>query len=405
MTKRIDDTPTTDALVDEAFELGEGLGRPLRYVQLNSFYSGSTGSIMRSLHEGLKERGINSYIFWGRGHETIDDHERCCASKAGVYLHGILSRLTDRSGFYSKRDTAKLLEELDGIDPDVVHLHNIHGYWVNIEMLFGWLATHRCQVRWTLHDCWAFTGHCAYFTYVKCAQWMTHCAYSEPCPQLDTYPKTICKRNCARNFENKRRIFTSVPPERMMLITPSHWLEGLVERSFLKGYPVEVRHNTVDRGVFKPTPSDFRECYGIGNRFMILGVASPWTERKGLGDFVRLAAELDPERYAIVLVGLSKKQIKSLPKSIVALERTSSPRELAGIYTAADVFLNPTREDNFPTVNLEAQACGASVVTYDTGGCGETLVNGKAVNGYEEALKAFRKMMADTPARVLGAQR
>ncbi|WP_079989212.1 glycosyltransferase [Collinsella ihumii] len=389
-----DGTPTTDALVDEALGLAQGLGRPLRYVQLNSFYNGSTGAIMRRLHGQLSERGVDSYIFWGRRHESISDRERCCATKLGYLSHGAMVRLDDRMGFHSRRDTAKLLRKLNKIDPDVVHLHNIHGYYVNIEMLFGWLSSHRCQVRWTLHDCWAFTGHCAYFTYVKCAQWQSHCAYSGCCPQLDTYPRTISRRSCSRNFEDKRRIFMSVPPERMTLITPSHWLEGLVKQSFLKGYPVEVCYNTIDKSVFRPTPSDFRERYGIGDRFMILGVASPWTERKGLGDFVRLASELDTERFAIVLVGLTRKQAKSLPTSVVALERTSSAQQLASIYATADVFFNPTREDNYPTVNLEAEACGTPVITYSTGGCPETIAlpSSKVVQNYEEFLLAAEEM-------------
>ena len=382
------DVKTADALVDEALAMAEGLGRPLRYVQLNSFYNGSTGSIMRGLHGQLTARGVDSYCLWGRRHETVDDHMACCATKPGVYLHGAMTRLFDRMGFYSKRDTTRLLKRLDEIDPDVVHLHNVHGYWVNIEMLFGWLAAHRCQVKWTLHDCWALTGHCAHFTYAKCAQWQSHCAYLKPCPQLDTYPKTISKANCARNFEDKRRIFTSVPPERMALITPSQWLADLVGQSFLRGYPVEVRHNTIDTSVFKPTPSDFRERYDVGDRFMVLGVASPWTERKGLGDFVRLAGELDSEKYAIVLAGLSEKQIRQLPNNVIGLTRTDSPRELAGIYSTADVFFNPTVEDNYPTVNLEAEACGTPVVTYDTGGCRETIreLESKAVASYGDAI-------------------
>ena len=391
------DTKTTDSLVDEALDIAEGMDRPLRYVQLNSFYNGSTGSIMRRLHSQLCSHGVDSYCFWGRRHKSIDEHMRCCASKPEVYFHGAMTRLRDRMGFYSKHDTAKLLKLLDEIDPDVVHLHNMHGYWVNIEMLFSWLATHRCQVRWTLHDCWAFTGHCAHFTYLECAQWKTHCAYSYSCPQLDTYPKTISKASCARNFEDKKRIFTSVPPARMTLITPSQWLGNLVGESFLKDYPVEVCRNTIDRAVFRPTPSDFRERYGIGDRFMILGVASPWTERKGLGSFIRLADELDSKKYAIVLVGLSEKQIKQLPNGIMGLTRTNSPQELAGIYSTADVFFNPTVEDNFPTVNLEAEACGTPVVTYDTGGCRETLGmrGSRYVEGYSQALEVIEKEMGD----------
>lgn len=384
---------TTDALVDEALALGECLGLPLRYVQFNSFYNGSTGTIMRNLHHELTERGVDSYIFWGRRHNTISDHEQCCASKAGYLSHGAMTRLHDRMGFYSKRDTAKLLKRLDDIDPDVVHLHNIHGYYVNIEMLFSWLASHRCQVKWTLHDCWAFTGHCAYFTYVKCAQWQSHCAYSKCCPQLDTYPITISKTNCARNYEDKKRIFTSVPPERMTLITPSQWLADLVGESFLKDYPVEVRHNVIDTDVFKPTPSDFRERYGIGDRFMVLGVASPWTKRKGLPDFVRLADKLDSDKFVVALVGLSDRQLKALPRGVVGLKRTNSPQELAGIYTTADVFFNPTVEDNYPTVNLEAEACGTPVITYDTGGCRETLhrADSSFVAGFDQALSMIEK--------------
>lgn len=387
----LDETLTMDALVDEALALAGELDRPLRYVQLNSFYNGSTGTLMRNLHRNLSARGVDSYIFWGRRHKTVNDHEQCCATKEGVYLHGALSRLTDRAGFYSKRDTAKLLRKLDEIDPDIVHLHNIHGYWINIEMLFGWLAKHHSRVRWTLHDCWAFTGHCPYFQYVGCNRWLAGCF---DCPQKRGYPSSLLLDSSMRNWEDKRRAFTSVPPERMTLITPSRWLAGLVGQSFLKAYPIEVRHNTVDRSVFKPTPSDFRERCGIGDRFMILGVASPWTERKGLDDFVRLVSDLDSDRYAIVLVGLTKKQIKWLPTTIVALERTSSPQELAGIYAAADILFNPTREDNFPTVNLEAEACGTSVATYDTGGCAETisLRASRVFRTYEEFLNAAKEM-------------
>ena len=214
------------------------------------------------------------------------------------------------------------------------------------------------QVRWprSRHDCWALTGHCA---------------YSKSCPQLDTYPKTISKANCSRNYEDKRRIFTSVPPERMTLITPSQWLADLVGQSFLKDYPVEVRHNAIDTDVFKPTPSDFRERNGIGDRFMVLGVASPWTERKGLGDFVKLAGELDSDKYAIVLVGLSEKQIGQLSKQLVALPKIESPERLAEAYSAADVFVHPGVEETFGMTVVEAQACGTSVVVAEGSACAE----------------------------------
>ena len=449
------------------------------YAHINTVPNGSTGGIMMKEHRELLAAGQDSYAFWGRGREAENDREMRFATDWDVRLDGAQTRLCGRAGFHSKAATKRLLARLDEINPDVVHLHNLHGYYVNVEMLFGWLAAHGCRVEWTLHDCWAFTGHCAYFTYVKCAQWKSHCAYSKPCPQLNTYPKTLSKASCKWSYEQKRRVFNMVPAERMRLITPSQWLADLVGESFLKGYPLEVRHNTIDTNVFKPTPSDFRERYGIGDRFMILGVASPWTERKGLGDFVRLAGELDSEKCAIVLVGLSEKQIRQLSKQLVALPKTESKEELAeaysaadvfvhpgveetfgltvaeaqacgtravvtegsacaeiadpanatvipadlstlnatvvklarggvvvlmprtesaaqlaAIYTAADVFFNPTVEDNYPTVNLEAEACGTPVVTYETGGCRETVRNGrsKVVGGFTRALRLMEEL-------------
>ena len=365
------------------------------YAHINTVPNGSTGGIMMKEHRELLAAGEESYAFWGRGREAENDHEMRFATDFDFRCDALETRLDGKAGFHSVAATKRLLNRLDELKPDVVHLHNLHGYYVNVAMLFEWLAVHECRVEWTLHDCWPFTGHCAHFTYVKCAQWQSHCAYGEPCSQLHTYPKTLSKTSCAWNFDAKKRAFNLVPISRMKIITPSQWLADLVGESFLKGYPIEVRHNTIDTSVFKPTLSDFRERYGIGDRFMILGVASPWTERKGLRDFVRLAGALDSEKYVIVLVGLSEKQIKELPKGIVGLTRTDSREELAGIYSTADVFFNPTTEDNFPTVNLEAEACGTSVVTYDTGGCSETVrrEGSHVVDGYEDAIRILKERL------------
>lgn len=366
------------------------------YAHINTVPNGSTGGIMMKEHRELLSAGKESYAFWGRGREAEKSNEMKFASDAEVKLDVLQTRIDGKAGFHSKNATKRLLARLDEIKPDVVHLHNLHGYYVNIEMLFNWLANHNCKVEWTLHDCWSFTGHCAHFTHAKCAQWKEHCAYSRPCSQLNTYPKTFSKSSCSWNYEEKNHLFNLVPAERMKLITPSQWLADLVGESFLKDFPVEVRHNTIDTDVFKPIPSDFRERYGIGDRFMILGVASPWTERKGLSDFVRLAGQLDSDKYVIVLVGLSEKQVEELPKGIVGLTRTESREELAGIYSTADVFFNPTTEDNFPTVNLEAEACGTSVVTYDTGGCSETVKRegSRVVDGYEDAIRILQERLS-----------
>lgn len=367
----------------------------MRYVQINSVPNGSTGSVMRRVEAERLGAGDECWRMWGRGRAAENDREFNYGTKAGVYLDALQTRLDGRAGFHSRAATRRLLAKLDEIRPDVVHLHNLHGYHVHVEMLFGWLARSGCRVRWTLHDCWAFTGHCAHFTAVGCDKWRDRsCGAS--CPQLEMYPKTLSRRSVARGYEEKRRAFTLLSADRLELICPSRWLAGLAMESFLSKYPARVVHNTVDTSVFKPTSSDFRERHGIGDRFTVLGVASPWTERKGLPDFLRLADDLD-EHYAVVLVGLSERQIKSMPASgskgcrVVTLPRMSNATELAEVYTAADVFFNPTREDNYPTVNLEAQACGTLVVTYDTGGCGETISSpgSVVVGGYLSARESI----------------
>ena len=332
---------------------------------------GSTGRICTDLAQKYESEGNEVKIAYGRSGTVPEQYQKYAVrigSDMDCKLHAIQTRLFDTHGFGSKKATAKFLQWAETYHPDLLWLHNIHGYYINVEMLFTWIKKHpEMQVKWTLHDCWAFTGHCSHFTAVKCEQWKSRCSY---CSQLRRYPKCYAMSNVGRNFDRKKAAFTGV--SNMELIVPSHWLEGLVKQSFLKEYPVEVVYNTIDTNVFKPTPSDFRERYGLQNKKIVLGVASVWEERKGLNDFIKLAQMLD-DNYAIVLVGLTEKQIKQMPKKILGIKRTNSTRELAAIYTAADVFVNLTYEDNYPTVNLEAQACGTPVVTYDTGGCRETI--------------------------------
>lgn len=367
----------------------------MKYVQINAYSGGWADSIIFKKHRELVALGDESWVFWARGNREQDEHLQRIASHPEVCLDALQTRLDGKPGFHSKAITRRLLKKLDEIDPDVVHLHLLLGYYINVEMMFEWLSAHRCKVVWTLHDCWAFTGHCIHFTYVKCDQWRTGCACGAACPQKRTYPETFAGDGAVRwSYEQKKRLFTMLPPERVQLITPSQWLADLTKQSFLSKYDVKVVHNTINKEVFKPTPSDFRERYGLENRFVVLGVASKWSERKGLADFVRLAKDLDSACFAVVLVGLSEKQItqvKTSAEHIVALPRTSTPQELAVAYTAADVFFNPTTEDNYPTVNLEAEACGTPVVTYDTGGCRETVKDDRSVvvGNYEDALNSL----------------
>lgn len=364
----------------------------MKVLQINSVCGqGSTGRIATDLANVLNSHGHSCLIAYGRYEAPATVNAVKLASNASVTAHGIRARLTDKHGLYSKGATKKLIKTIQNYDPDIILLHNIHGYYLNYELLFKYLAKINKPVLWTLHDCWAFTGHCAYFDYVGCPKWKTGC-YS--CPQKKAYPKSILLDNSKSNYKRKERAFTSL--KNLTLITPSKWLAGLVSQSYLGGYEVKVIPNGIDLNIFKPTESDIRAKYKLKNKFVVLGVASVWDERKGLKDFVKLSTLLEDD-YKIVLVGLTEQQIKEMPPSIIALERTNSAKELAQLYSAADVFVNPTYEDNFPTTNLEALACGTPVITYKTGGspesidntCGAVVKKGD-INALVHALAAFK---------------
>ncbi len=343
----------------------------MKLVLINSVCGyGSTGKIVANIASEYENNGWDVKIAYGRAPNKSLDLVKYSVRIGGdldVRAHGLYTRLTDKHGLASRKATRKFLDWLEEYKPDRLWLHNIHGYYINYEMLFTWIKSHpKLEVLWTLHDCWAFTGHCSHFQYVKCDKWETGCY---ECVQHLEYPKSYVD-NSAKNYISKKNAFTGVT--NLKIITPSNWLAGLVRKSFLREYPIEVRHNTINKDVFRPVKSDFRERYNIVDKRIILGVASVWNERKGFNDFIALSTILD-EESVIVLVGVSAKQRKHLPRNIIGIERTNSVEELVKIYSAVNVFFNPTYEDTYPTVNLEAEACGCRIVTYDVGGARETI--------------------------------
>ena len=325
---------------------------------------GSHGKIAEDIGKVAMSNGWESYIAYGRDTNPISTSKLIpIGNKWDMYYHGLQTRIFDKHGLASKKATKDFIETVKQIDPDIIHLHNIHGYYINYEILFDYLSKARKPVIWTLHDCWPFTGHCAHFDAVGCNKWKTGCL---SCRHINTYPiaKTYC--NSANNYIRKRKAFTSV--ENMTLIPVSIWLSEFLDKSFLNGYPKRTIHNGIDINVFSPANIDKDKK----NRFSIVGVASVWSERKGLNDFIKLRKHL-PNEYEITLIGLNKKQIDSLPNGIKGIARTNSLTELINYYSSADVYVNPTYEDNFPTTNIEALACGTPVITYRTGGSIEAV--------------------------------
>ena len=337
----------------------------MKILQINSVCGiGSTGRIATDIHQLLVKSGHESVIAYGRGEAKSCDHTIKIGNNFDILLHVFKTRFFDLHGFGSKRATKKFVQTVLQLDPDLIHLHNLHGYYLNIEILFEYLRRAKKPVVWTLHDCWPFTGHSAFIEEGK------ESAPLKGRESVHEYPKSYFIDNSKRNYQNKKRIFTGL--ENVTVVTPSEWLKTLVKKSFLKEYEVKVIRNGVDLNIFKPVPGNFRSRYGIENKFVILGVANVWEERKGLKYFFELSKRISRDEM-IVLVGLSDKQMKNLPGNIIGIRKTNDIHELVQIYTAADVFVNPTLEDNFPTTNIEALACGTPVVTFDTGGCGEIV--------------------------------
>lgn len=336
----------------------------MNVVQINAACgSGSTGKICVSVSKLLNKKGVSNSILYSTGHT---DYPNGIKVSGDIYIkfQALYSRIFGNYGFTSYIATKKIIRILDYLKPDIVHLHNIHSHNCNVEKLLDYLHKKRIKTFWTFHDCWVFTAYCPYFTMAKCDNWKDEC---HDCPQIKKYS---CFFDRSRYLYNKKkRLFKGL---NLTIITPSQWLADLVKHSFLKDYPVEVINNGIDLTIFKPRGSDFREKYALTNKNVVLGVAFGWGKSKGLDVFIELAKRL-PEKYHIVLVGTDDGVDKKIPSSIISIHRTQNQKELAEIYAAADVFANPTREENYPTVNMESLACGTPVVTFKTGGSPEII--------------------------------
>lgn len=337
----------------------------MKVVQINSVYKkGSTGNIAYQIQQLSLAHGIDNVVAYSyTTGKKEEDHTYCISSWFDCHLHNRLSKYTQNRGSYSRLHTYKFIRYLKKERPDIVHIHNIHDTFINVPMLFSFLKSARIKTVWTLHDCWPFTGNCPYYDMAKCDRWVTGC---KGCKQ---YLSVISKEQSAKNWERKKSLYADM--DNLVLVTPSSWLSMEVQKSFLYKHPAVIISNGIDLDIFKPTKSDFKVKYGLENKYVILGVAFGWGKRKGLDVFVELAKRLDITYYQIVLVGTDDDIDSCLPKSILSIHRTNNQKELAAIYTSADLFVNPTREEMFGLVNIEALACGTPGVTFRTGGSPE----------------------------------
>ena len=338
----------------------------------------STGRIIQEIGELAMANGWESYIAYSYGRDGIMPCKSRLVpvgNKASVAFHGLWTRLTDRHGLASVAATCAFIKRIQEIKPDIIHIHNIHGYFLNYKILFDYLAQSNIPLVWTVHDCWLYTGHCYHYAGIGCEKWQTKCHH---CPQRKEFPASWFVDRSAKNYADKRAAFNS--PANMTIVTVSQWMKDEMSRSFLKDRRFQVIHNGIDLDVFRPRDSHdvVRQRYSLGDKRIILGLASIWSREKGWDDFMQMATSLAPDEL-IVLVGVNDKQLEQLPANVVGIKRTDNVQQLAELYSAADVFVNPTWQDNYPTVNLEAIACGTPVVTYRTGGSVEAITSATGV--------------------------
>jgi len=356
----------------------------MKIVEINSFGNFSTGNIACDIAEEFEKQGNDCIVLYARGNIRNSVKSKKISSKLDIYSHAFLSRIFDSAGLRSKHQTKKILKFLDEYKPDIVHLHNIHGYYLNYPMLFNYLYEHKnIKVIWTLHDTWALTGHCCYFSRINCEKWKNQCF---KCPLKKSYPASILFDKSKSNYKLKKDVFTKIESNRMTIVTPSNWLTKLVKESYLNKYKVKTIYNGIDINKFVKK----EKVELIPNKKVILGVASVWDERKGLNIFLELSNVIS-EDYHIVLIGKFIENIE-LPSNVTHIDRTENIDELVKYYSSCDIFFNPTLDENYPTVNVEAQCCGAKVLTFDTGGSKETNIGNLYIQKERDISKIFKNI-------------
>lgn len=342
----------------------------------------SCGKICEEISKVSQSEGWDTYIAYARDHKDGVNKEIKIGSMMDVYLHWAEQRIFDNEGLCSRRATRDLVRRIKEIAPDIIHLHDIHDHYLNYKILFDYLSKIETPVVWTQHDCWNITGHCYHFVSKNCERWKTGCY---DCPLIHEYPNNLLDRS-TKNFLQKKESFNS--KDNLTIVSCSHWLDGFISESLLRGKRHVVIHNGVDTDVFFPAKSK-------GKKFTILGVAMPWSAAKGFDDYIKLRGLLPENMFDIIMVGLSKTQLSKIPSGIIGIERTHNVKELVDLYSSSDVLVNTTYADNFPTVNIEALACGTPVVTYNTGGSPEAIDEKTGVVVEQGDVEAIAKVVIE----------
>lgn len=341
---------------------------PIKLLQINvDANNGSNGSIARDIGSIALSKGWESYIAYGRRHIPSDSQLIRVGNDFDVKVHGLLTRLFDLHGLGSIAVTRRFIRKVKKIKPDIVHLHNIHGYFINYKILFEYLIKNDIPVVWTFHDCWPFTGHCGYFESYNCLKWRELC---HSCPAAHSYPTSWFFDRSKNSFELKKKLFTA--PRELNVVTVSKWLKGLVDESFFGKYPVKVVYDGIDTDSFVHRESTLRQQYDLEGKFILMSAAANWSNAKGWNDYIKLS-EMLPEDCVIMLLGVTESQKAELPPKIIAVSRVEGKEKLAEYYSMADILLNLSYQETFGMTTAEAMACGTPGISYNRTACPELI--------------------------------
>lgn len=363
----------------------------MKLVQINTVCNTSTGKIMECIQREAIQQGYDTCSFVGRRKPFKDIPCEKIGSLASFWIHVALTTVWDGHGFGSYFHTRLMIKRIREENPDIIHLHNLHGYYLNLPLFFQYLnKEYQGKVFWTFHDCWPFTGHCPHFSYVRCERWKNECYH---CPRKKEYPVSLLMDGSKRNYYIKKKLFQGIPE--LTIIVPSKWMESWVKESFFKERTVYVVSNGIDLDTFNYQKDEkiYSKYHIPKEKKVLLGVASVWDERKGLGDFIELAKVIDKNIYQIVLIGLSRFQIRNLPDNIIGIMRTENKQQLAALYSRAEIFINPSREESFSLVTVEAMACGTPAIVLNSSAVKELIapesgivLENNQVNSYLNAI-------------------
>lgn len=344
----------------------------MKVVQINAVCdTGSTGRICRELNEAVIRHGYKGIVLYGNGSSNYQ-FAYGVSGKYGVKCHGLLSRILGKNAAYSPFSTKKIVNILKIYKPDIVHLHNLHGNYVNLKPLLEYLSEEDIPTVLTLHDCWFFTGKCTHYTTIGCTRWQTGCHH---CPQLkENIPSWFFDRT-GEMWQEKKRLFAAIP--RLAVIGVSDWITNEAKQSFLNDAVILKRiHNWIDLSVFYPRGKEFAGAFGISeDKYSILCIGSGWSKKNDKTKYLLQLAQMLPKNYEIILAG-TVPFADHLPENIKTVGYISSAEELAKLYSACDVYVHLSREDTFGKVIAEAIACGTPAVVFDSTACPEIVGDG-----------------------------